>query len=130
MWNFALKYAITSDDSGIQLLELLLSSPSIDVNVRDAKGRTPLHAALQLGKPKDFESVPSKPRVISILLDHPNIDVNAVDANGNTPLMYALLFGVEDVSEQLRYVSALLNAGVNVYATNNSGSSAIEIACR
>merc|ERR1712012_321477 len=66
-------------------------------------------------------------------MDHPNIDINAVDANGNTLLMYALLFGFDvfdDLNERLHCVSALLQAGINIYATNNSGSSAIEIACR
>ena len=126
----ALHYSVFNLD--VEAVKSLLSVPNIDVNVRDADGKTPLLTALELSKPKALEVVPSKPRVISMLLDHPNIDANAVGAHGITPLMYAMCLGFRDpdLNERLKPVSDLLQAGVNVHATNNSGQSAIELACK
>jgi hypothetical protein len=64
-----------------EIVSLLLSYPSTDVNSRDNSGWTALMYACYNGS---FE-------IIRRLLAHPNIDVNKGDNGGITPFMYACI---------------------------------------
>ncbi|MCH9625565.1 MAG: hypothetical protein S4CHLAM123_07410 [Chlamydiales bacterium] len=74
----ALLYAISHQK--IRIINLLLDSPSININIQDANGQSALHWAL---KRRDKKS-------LAILLKHPEIDINLQDQNGRTPLHLAL----------------------------------------
>uniref|UniRef100_A0A0L8GYS8 Uncharacterized protein n=1 Tax=Octopus bimaculoides TaxID=37653 RepID=A0A0L8GYS8_OCTBM len=58
----------------------LLKEATIQVNLRDNCGRTPLHLACSRGYTD----------TVSFLLKHIGIEPNAVDKNGDTPLHLAV----------------------------------------
>ncbi|KAI1427709.1 ankyrin repeat-containing domain protein [Xylaria sp. FL1777] len=61
-------------------VELLLSHPSIKVNLQSASGYTPLHLAARQGNLD----------IVKLLLSHPSIDVNLQCPSGYTPLLQSL----------------------------------------
>lgn len=95
-------------DDGYRLSNLLLRGA--DPNPRDARGRTPLHIALQEESEKALAS----------LLAHPGLDVNAVNTAGETPLMLAALKG------RLDWVQALAQRGAQI---DREGWTALHYAC-
>jgi serine/threonine-protein phosphatase 6 regulatory ankyrin repeat subunit B len=95
-----LMYAV--NEGNIELVELLLKHPNININVRDNAGRTALIYAvsitydtkkLLLDTPgvKEFLESLQQP-IVKLLLKHPKIDVNALDHNKRTALQYAESF--------------------------------------
>lgn len=65
-------------NSSVEMIQLLIEHGA-DVNVKDEKGKTPLH----------ITAVTPSVEKMQLLIEH-GADVNAVDANGKTPLDYAL----------------------------------------
>ena len=61
-------------------VRLLSENPKTDMNVRDARGQTPLHVAVT--KTKSSE-------IVNLLVSHPRVNVNALDMNRQTPLHVA-----------------------------------------
>jgi ankyrin repeat protein len=117
-----LHYAIFEDWYDIRgtyyTVERLLAHQKIDPNIKDNNGKTPLNHVVE-SKRID---------VIRLLLQHPKIDVNSKDNEGNTPLFTALKKGKETVKETI--IDILLNnQHTNKLATNNSGNTALHIAC-
>jgi ankyrin repeat protein len=90
-WN-AVRLRLEGD---VAVLELLLLD-GINVDVRDAEGRTLLHRAAQRGHLDAVE----------LLIRH-DADINAVDASGKTPLQRAEGEGHRDVAALLRQHGAL-----------------------
>ncbi|KAF8849192.1 hypothetical protein BDZ45DRAFT_554699, partial [Acephala macrosclerotiorum] len=75
----------------------LLAAPSIDVNLADDKGRTPLWVAAYYGHEA----------VVSQFLAVPSIDVNLADDGGRTPLWVAAFYGHEAVVSQFLAVPSI-----------------------
>ncbi|RKU16332.1 hypothetical protein C6503_12975 [Candidatus Poribacteria bacterium] len=86
-----------------------LRGTSIDVNLKDTMGRSPLRIAAEKG---DIDGV-------TFLIEN-GADVNVTDANGNTPLIFIInKTGNQDLTEQL------LEKGAAVNIQNRSGETAL-----
>ena len=118
----------------LEVIQLLLNRPDIEVNEGDASGYTPLHWACSCNHPEvvrlllkqDGIEVNAKANngdtplhlacwkghleVVKLLLDHPKIEVNATDDYGDTPLHWACLEGDLEV---VRLLLAKPNIEVN-----------------
>ncbi|KAJ2985713.1 hypothetical protein NUW58_g5388 [Xylaria curta] len=68
---------IGETDGQIKVLKALLQCPSVDINIQDGFGNTPLSQAAGSG---NFAFV-------QLLLSHPAIDVNLQNTDGSTPLL-------------------------------------------
>lgn len=85
---------------------LLAHSPNVDINSRDASGRTPLLWAAYRGNVE----------VVSMLLEHKQeIDLDAVDGDGRGPLHWAVIKGHSVVAARL------LKAGASLDVADNEG---------
>ena len=74
--GYPLHFAV---NSGVEIIQMLIDYGA-DMNVKDAKGRTPLHI-VATGRPSIEK--------MELLIEH-GADVNAVDDEGKTPLAYVL----------------------------------------
>lgn len=114
--NSALHGAGPSHTGDLTLLNLLLEH--IDVDVRNNKGRTPLHEA--------------KLNVVARRLLQEGADVNARDEKGNTPLHLAIagkgLILNGDSEWSIKTVRVLVEAGAAVNARNEDGKTPLSIA--
>ena len=90
-------------------VELLLARGA-EVNVKDGRGRIPLHYAVQEGSKGAAELLLTK-----------GADVNAKDVDGGTPLHYAVVIGDEDKAE------LLLTKGAEVNAKTNNGRTPLDL---
>ena len=98
----------------MEVLQVLLSCPTLDVNMADIRGKTALLTACYMG----FESI------VSMLLDHENIQVNKGTNNNDTPLMVACSESYTGV------VRLLLNReDLNVNDENKYNQTALTICC-
>jgi ankyrin repeat protein len=74
-------FALAVANGNIGIAKALLDTNRVNINFRDAQGKTPLHHAV-LSK--------HKPSVL-MLLDTNRVDINFRDAQGRTPLHHAVL---------------------------------------
>ena len=72
--------------------DVLLAREDINVNVRDAQSRTPLHLAAKLG---DVD-------IVEVLLAHKDIAVNSRDSRGYTAAFYAAEAGHTEIENLIR----------------------------
>lgn len=73
----------------IDIIKILLTNISIEVNDYDDDGDTPLHFLCKYGF---FEKKNVYFKILNILLDHKDIDVNKKNYEGKTPLHYACIY--------------------------------------
>ena len=81
------------DAERFDIVELLIAKGA-DVNIKDGKGRTPLHIAAWYAASKN-------PKIVELLLSK-GADINAKDNNGKTALLYAVENGHTEIAELLR----------------------------
>ena len=86
-----------------------LRGTRIDVNLKDAVGRTPLRIAAEKG---DIE--------VAMFLIETGADVNVTDANGNTPLIFII-----HKTADLMIIKRLLEKGATVNTQNHTGETAL-----
>lgn len=104
-----LTYAVLVNN--VRLFDLLLSEPSVDVNLRDKSGRTPLTCAVEKNR-KDM---------VKRLLKCERLNVRALNANSESALDIAIEDNMEDI------VSLLLETeGIDINSTSANGKSKLE----
>ena len=94
------------------VVELLLSSPNIDVNIVCSRGQSAVYGAV---KHKNIEG-------LKLLLKVPNIDVNIKDENGKSALQQAMFFKVG-------FKLLLDMPTIDVNTVMNNGLCAVHAAC-
>ena len=122
--NIPLQYACLL--TNIQIVELFLSYPTIDVNKQDSNNKqTALHILSQT------ENVNSDlaSNIIKLLLARPEIDINIQDSEGNTFLYYALNGYQEHVYNKIA-IDVLQNPKFDVTIKNNSKETLLHKACK
>lgn len=90
-------------------VKFLLESGSVNVNVTDHYGQTPLMKAIQL----DDKMHHTRYKIVRLLLDH-GAKVNLADKAGRTALMLAVIHGHKAIAEKILKCSLMdldLNAG-------------------
>ena len=68
----------------VELVELLLMQPGINVNQRNENENAALHFACRRGGPE---------AILKMLLNNPEIDLNPRNMKGETPIMHAFYYG-------------------------------------
>ncbi|ORX81437.1 ankyrin, partial [Anaeromyces robustus] len=86
----------------VEIVQLLLKHPDIDVNFQNNKGFTPLIRAAKDGKKE----------IVELLLKHPNVDTNVQDNEGRTALFYAIYFGYKEIVKLILKLSN--NIDINI----------------
>ena len=75
----------------IDAVKWLLRPESLNLDIQDRKGYTPLHLAIQ-GR---------RLEVVNLLLSHPRTNVNCKDRHGNTPLWLSTYSSCDEITERL-----------------------------
>lgn len=111
----ALHCAVNSAHPTYSIVQFLLDRGA-DVSATDAKGNTPLHAALSAPYQAQLE-------IVQVLLDKA-ADINAANRNGFTPLHCAAERRDESV------IRLLIGAGADVSLQTKAGETACDVAVR
>ncbi|XP_061187024.1 uncharacterized protein LOC133195176 [Saccostrea echinata] len=93
-------HSAAKENDLVKLKQLLLDGNSHTVNLRDQRGRTPLHCLLDSPAFTDLDEVK---RGIQILLDN-GADINIQNKHGETPLHTVVQIYLEFIPEIIRYV--------------------------
>lgn len=122
--NIPLHYACLL--TKIQIVELLLSYPNIDINKQDSNSKqTALHILSQTGNVNsDFAS-----NIIKLLLARPEIDIHIQDSEGNTFLYYAINNYKEHVYNKI-VIDVIQNLQFDVTIKNNFKENLLNKACQ
>ena len=86
-----------------------LRGMNIDINLKDAIGRTPLHIAAEKGD-----------MGVAMFLIENDANVNVADVNGNTPLVFII-----NKTGNLKVIQRLLEKGARVNLQNRTGETAL-----
>ena len=109
-----LMFAVYKNHNSV--VELLLRTPNIDVNLKDDSGRCALHLAVKRNNTE----------ALTLLLNVPNINVNIVTKGGETALHLAA-----KSSEKIEALKLLLNvSNIDVNSVNNFGQTALHWAVK
>ena len=103
---------IAIESSYTEIMKLLVSHPSLDVNLKGRKGMNCLHIAVQ----------GSDVNILKILIDHNKVDVDAQREDGATPLHLAVSNNLYDI------VKLLLQYGSSIDIRDSGGRSVLDIA--
>jgi len=103
---------IAIKNSSVNDVQTLLADPSVDVNMKDSYGYTPLHAACCVFSERDDE-------VLEALLKHKSIDVNLENRDRSTPLHYFCAKFRSPSCESVFHI--FIEKGAKVNASNNTG---------
>lgn len=102
---------IAADRKDTELVRTLMSSPKIDVNLKETTcDATPLIIACKF----DSRDVVARKNIIDMILKSPRIDVNIQDREGYTALCYVSLIGDFDTVQKLLAANADVNSGNEV----------------
>ena len=110
------------------VIALFLSTPNIDVNLKNNQGRCPLHfAAHDERKTKNNEA-------LKLMLDIPNIDVNIVDRRGRSAVYMAVsgdnIEGLKLLLTHPSLTAPTLNMKTKYYGFDDYGSAPVMLAVR
>lgn len=94
----------------IDLAEIILDVPGVDINAQNEDGLTALHWAVKC----------EKEHSVALLINTPNINLNIQDKEGETALHLA------SMKEEMGIVQMLLKKGANHQIKNNKGQTVIE----
>lgn len=132
----------------VRIVELLISHPNIDVELRDKKKRTAFHRCCITGSVEiaklfepyydklinlkdNFGSTPlhlairfHNDDLVSLLLSIDSIDINIADNKGRTPLHFACYENSQNV------ITKLLEMNIDVNKIDNKGNTALHYACK
>jgi ankyrin repeat protein len=111
----ALHWAALRPEPAPEIVEALLKFPNIELNLRDAKGNTPVHLAAKEGSADTLKA----------LLKPPGMDLNPRNAKGNTPAHLAAKAGRVETLEVL-----LKCPGIDVEQKNQQGETVLQIASK
>lgn len=101
-----------AEANSLAVVELLISSGVVDVNLADKRGLTSLLIALRHGYTE----------VAKAIIHHPQIDLERTDTRGFAPLHEAV------VQKNYEILRLLLDKGVNIAAETGSGRTALGLA--
>ena len=104
--------------TGVRVAQLLLDG-RVDVNARDKRNRTPLHAACHNGC---FE-------IAQVLLDH-GARAEAIDEERKTPIHHVSQGDFESKEAGCRIVKLLLECGVDINALDKNWETPLHVASR
>lgn len=105
----------------IRELDHLLKVESINVNLQNIDGKTPLHLVIEKINWNTLPNVSwSREKMVDILIEM-NANVNAVDKDERTPLHWAAGYGRKEI------VKALINAEANVNAQDKYGKTPLDL---
>ena len=82
-----------------KMFEFLCSLPDIDINDRDAKGRTVLHCACM--RWRNNPGTKNELRLLKMILQQPIVDINAPDENGDTALRIAVKADNSEIIQEI-----------------------------
>ena len=104
----------------IEVVDEILNTRVIIINVVDSDGNTPLILAVRNGHLN----------VVKRLLEHPNVDVNVSGTRGWTPLMWAILWMDPTYGDYLDIVRTLLQVpALQLGRCCDNGATALHYAC-
>lgn len=92
---------------------------NVDVNVKDSRGKTALHYAIELNQ---------NSKVAITLIQDKKLDVNVKDNDGETALHKAMTKYSEE--QKVKVIDALINARANVNAKNKEEETVLEYAIK
>ena len=156
--NTFVRNSLNYRGASLRSLKLLLSYPDININIRDNKGGTPLHAVigedntsylkgLLLLQNIEINAVDLKNntalhyaaknhyvKTIKLLIKHPDIDINIKNNKKESPL-YLSIIGTEcqydsSSTDSINAVRILINNGANISIDFHFPKSLLHEACR
>ncbi|KAH6969259.1 hypothetical protein DER45DRAFT_548883 [Fusarium avenaceum] len=71
-----------------EMIELILTHPEIDINIRDNNGNTPFMKLMQFSRAKGYNYLGS----MALFLSRAELDINAQNLDGNTALLIVTSF--------------------------------------
>ncbi|PRP77325.1 ankyrin repeat-containing protein [Planoprotostelium fungivorum] len=114
----ALQLAITeSDPVAVEMIVQCFIANKLDINGRDARGRTALHCAIES----------ASERMVAAVLTHPTIDVNIKDDNGCTPLhtFCRRYYNPSSIEQTFR---ELIDKGARINEADEEGETPLHVA--